>query len=161
MKALRPLTSEQWWRLIDEHVVGEGDAAWLYEGRVLRKGSMQPYVFSPDQVARAAEFGIEIGPSWLDVILQRPDLRAQMHRRLADEPGTHAVSYTGALHVRRAGSRLVLADTAGEPPVEEWVEHALHAAGVLDDADAASGTGRPTEPVTLTLLIERRPTPPS
>jgi hypothetical protein len=63
-------------------VIGEGDAAELIAGRPLRKGGGGPYVFSPDQVRRAADLDIRLGPSWFDVILERDDLRAEMKRRL-------------------------------------------------------------------------------
>jgi hypothetical protein len=64
----------------------------------------------------------------------------------------HIATYTGPLAVRAAGREVVL--SGGEEPrrVAEWIADALDAAGVLPDDDGSSG--RETEPVTLTLVIE-------
>jgi hypothetical protein len=66
---------------------GKGDATELIDGWPLRNGGGGPYVFSPDQVRRAADLGIRLGPSWFDVIVEWEDLRAEMQRRLSAATG--------------------------------------------------------------------------
>ena len=67
----------------------------------------------------------------------------------------HEASYTGALYVRPVGRGIVLEDDEAQPHLDEWIEQALHDAGVLGDEDAWLGGGRTTTPVTLTSRIER------
>jgi len=67
----------------------------------------------------------------------------------------HEARYTGALYVRPVGRGIVLEDDEARPHVDEWIEKALHDAGVLGDDDAWLRGGRTTAPVTLIIHIER------
>jgi hypothetical protein len=68
---------------------------------------------------------------------------------------THEARYTGALYVRPVGRGIVLEDDEARPHVDEWIEQALHDAGVLGDGDGWLGSGRSTPPVTLTIRVTR------
>jgi len=70
----------------------------------------------------------------------------------------HERSYVGPLYVRPVGRGIVLDGVQDRPHLDEWVEQALVDAGVLREGDAWTGGGRTTEPVKLTLRIERSPT---
>lgn len=76
---------------------------------------------------------------------------------MCDRP--HEVSYRGRLYVRPIGRGIILDDAEDRPHLDEWIERALHESGALGDVDIRLGGGDVAHPVTITLRIERGPSP--